>query len=335
MILLIIYWAVLFLILVVYTKPSSKVSQPLSVDDIHVVIPVRDEQENQNHILENSKLFQENGIQITIIDDHSDQPVEEYLSMDDISLFHATQKGKYNAINEWAHQIQASYIWIVDADMILDQKTITQFLQQVDPKKTYGFVSVVHPQPQKFWQYFVWAEQILLQRAAWIGMQTGQPSISNAACTIISRKKYLEVFTNKNIEAGGDVLLSRQIEKRKQLMLPPNFNVKTEFLKNFQATIKQRKRWLNNQKQMRWNPGVVFGYLFWCLLLFAAPVITILFACTFDYTYLAVIIPVFIVLGVFSRPFYSFNTFFAIALYAIFGWMYQCIQFILVIFGRS
>ena len=335
MILLIIYWAILFFVVFTYIKPNKSTRHSTETSKIQVVIPIKNEEKHFGKIKTNIALFNKFNIQVTLIDDHSERPFDKEFEQHKCDIFPAPKSGKYNAILAYAEQSSSEFLWIVDADIEVNEKGIKKMLNATSREVDMVFLSVVHAEPNKFWQYFVWMEQILLQRAAWLGMQINQPAISNAAFTIVNREKYVSVFRDQEISAGGDVLLTKKLNTKRQKMIAPKTSVTTDFLPTFRSIVSQRRRWMSNQKHMRFRAGTVISYILWLFLIFALPIALIGFLQTEQAIYWAIGFPVLIVLGVFSNPFFTAKSFLSIMIYALFGWMYQCIQFILIIFGRS
>lgn len=320
----------LSIIILFYRSNFSKIESQPNYSDYIGVIPIHNEKNNIDTIENAIQCFKKIGIPLALIDNNSTDDLFECISNKKFVYYKSNKKGKYSAIKDILPEVSFKKLILVDADIHFNEKQLIQLIYG-SQKNLWTWTSISHFKPHKFWEYFVEQEQNLLQSASVIAFNFKAPVFSNSAFSIINKKTYEQEIPDHLI-SGGDVLLTSKLGKKQCYIqtLPP---VKTNYPSSFINLIKQRKRWLSNNHHMKKNVVSLYLYASWFLLILATPLSISFYLFTGNPFHLIIILSAYLTITAFSITNYTYKTILSSLLYLTFGFIYQLILMILIIFG--
>ena len=233
-------------------KSLTKSESKIKCEDLTVLIPFRNEQENLSILLKNINELKKAPRRFIFIDDHSDDnwkgsfENQNNISIDVYSLG-KDKKGKKEAIWEGVKRTETKYVLCWDADVYFKADYFFE-LQGLQPADL--IILPVHFKSNNLVQAlgeidFYLANFVNQASAYWL-----RPVMCNGANLLFSKSTYLEVNNLKehqHILSGDDMFLLRQMIKNKKTVYcapTKTCTISTQSQKSFSSYLNQRMRWL-------------------------------------------------------------------------------------------
>ena len=265
-------------------KQSNEISDSISLSDLIVLIPFRDEEariisliNSINNLTSYPKIF-------LFIDDHSSDNsssiIQQINNTINYEIIHLPQylSGKKSAIRYGIEHMKSEYYITWDADIKVNRFYFNEIekLLKIDlyilPVKMKGN----NIKEQYFESDFAIANAINTSVNGWY-----RPFLANGANLLFKKKSFDEIDSFKDhahISSGDDLFLLKDFrihQKRIQLISSEILTVETESPKNWKDFIQQRLRWIGKSTQigdMLSNClailSLIFNMTFWLVFLY-------------------------------------------------------------------
>lgn len=247
-------------------KEVEQVKKHNSSTTFSILIPVRNEEENISTLLKSiiNQDYPSELIQLIVIDDHStDKTIERVKNYPNVQVIqlkgNPSTANKKMAIEEGVKLSTGEFILTTDADCIW-QKDLLQLTDQLIVQEGSEVVcGNINITPNPAIQLLNEFEQIdtagmMLVTAA--GIQTRQYYLANGAFLAYRKANFISLNPyqkNKDIASGDDMfLVQKMAEAGKKISFLKNriSLVQTPSNTNWNAFIRQRKRWAGKNKAM-------------------------------------------------------------------------------------
>lgn len=259
-ILYLIFSAFLIIGIIKYKNVNLKQDKtlPISLTDIHLIIPFRNEENRINGLIQSLNDSELLPSKITFIDDHSSDKTSEVIQSNlktcdyQILSLPQTEKGKKAAIRFGINSNKdLTYILTFDADINFD-KDYFKNIESLDSSDLL-ILPVVMTSKSIFHSLFAF-DYNLLSLINRISTGWFRPILASGANLLFKKNPFLEIdsFENhKNISSGDDMFLLKDfIENKKNIKLisDSKLNVYTSAPENYKEFISQRIRWSKKTK---------------------------------------------------------------------------------------
>jgi glycosyltransferase involved in cell wall biosynthesis len=226
----------------------------ISLDEISVIIPFRNEEKRIDGLLQSIKVSTKLPAQIVFVNDHSDdlscsKISEELGKFKNLQILNLPSEifGKKQAIRHGINLTKTEYILTMDADVYFES-TYFEELEKLAEADLY-LLPVVLKATNPIHHLF--EIDLLLINALNTGLNgLSRPIIASGANLLFKRKSFSEFDrfeTHKHIPSGDDIYLLRDFRDAKadvRLIARKSFQVETETPKSFKEFIHQRIRWI-------------------------------------------------------------------------------------------
>ena len=233
-------------------KSLTKSESKIKCEDLTVLIPFRNEQENLSILLKNINELKKAPRKFIFIDDHSYDDWKGLFENQnnnsiDVYSLGKDKKGKKEAIWEGVKRTETKYVLCWDADVYFKADYFVE-LQDLQPADL--IILPVHFKSNNTVQAlgeidFYLANFVNQASAYWL-----RPVMCNGANLLFSKSTYLEVNNLKehqHILSGDDMFLLRQMIKNKKTVYcapTKTCTISTQSQKSFSSYLNQRMRWL-------------------------------------------------------------------------------------------
>ena len=234
-------------------KERDGISGSISLDNISVIIPFRNEADRITGLLNSILASSQHVKQFIFINDHSSDNSSEIIQSSlgglpylivDLPVHLA---GKKQAIKFGINQATTSFILTLDADVSFHNHYF-EALTQLKPADFY--ILPVTMKPIKFWQHFLEFDLIILQAlnagvSGWF-----RPIVASGANLLFSKSCYdacSRLELHEHISSGDDIYLLRDFRKAKKrvfLSTDVALQVETETPQSLREFLHQRLRWI-------------------------------------------------------------------------------------------
>jgi len=254
------YFVLLFSILFVgfiFQRDKEKKylsGKKISLDEISVIIPFRNEEKRIDGLLASLKNSHKLPSKILFVNDHSED--KSILKIED-ELGHFSQvqilnlsndlQGKKQAIRIGINQVATEYVLTLDADVCFDSTYFEQ-LENLSEADLYLLPAVLKATVPGHHFYEI---DLLLINAINTGLNgLTRPIIASGANLLFKRKTFLQFDrfeSHANIPSGDDIYLLRDFREAKcdvRLVAKSNFQVETETPQSLKEFLHQRIRWI-------------------------------------------------------------------------------------------
>jgi cellulose synthase/poly-beta-1,6-N-acetylglucosamine synthase-like glycosyltransferase len=226
----------------------------ISLDDITLIVPFRNEEKRINEIL--SSLINCNKLpkQILFVNDHSEDlsilKIEEKLHyLENVKVINLTNEmqGKKEAIRFGISQTKTKFILTMDADVSFEPAYFKQLenLAEADLYLLPAVMKAMNPVHHFF------ELDLLLMNALNTGLNgLYRPIVASGANLLFKRNSFLEFDrfeSHKSIPSGDDIYLLRDFRKANcdiRLIAKIDFQVETETPQSLKDFFHQRIRWI-------------------------------------------------------------------------------------------
>lgn len=228
-------------------------SKSISLDDITLIVPFRNEGSLLKRIIESIHEQDCYPFAVIFVDDHSTDNSVEILKneLNDLAinctLFHLTDDyGKKAAIDFGIHHTETNYILQLDADVLMKPNYFRE-LGQLKVKDLW-VLPVVLTGAKGVMRIFEW--DYLFMNAFSYKMRNKKVLSASGANLLFNKKKYLEQIgksKGKNFLSGDDYFLLKAMQSAQLnigVSANPNLMVTTELPSSLVSVLKQRLRWL-------------------------------------------------------------------------------------------
>jgi poly-beta-1,6-N-acetyl-D-glucosamine synthase len=253
----------LFTVYILFRHAKNEKSQLETIDlsQLTVVVPFRNEEQNIQKLLDSIAFQKEVPKEIIFVNDHSDDKscaiIESFSKKwsGDLKLLHLgnDELGKAKAVLKGVEAASTLFCLSLDADVYFQQndffKTLPELAQYsmlvlpVEMKGEGLFGNLLELEYGSF---------SILQKA----VPNEKPLMVSGANMLFKRKAYLtclDSIRNSFISSGDDLFLLSCFKKKNYLIrsfTSPSFAVQTAVPDDFISLIRQRMRWMRNN---RWN----------------------------------------------------------------------------------
>ena len=282
------YTCFLLFLLLSYTyglnkrNKAKKTETTISLKEITVVIPFRNEKENLTHLLNQIKDLSTPPAKFLFVDDHSSDggaALIENKENQAISLLSMKDKtGKKEAIYAGVSQAKTPYVLCWDADITFSEG----YFKELSTLAKYSLLILPVSYESKW--FFEWFFEVDVALANYINHANAgihRPVICSGANLLFEKESYLEVISldsHKHIASGDDAFLLRNMQqayKSIELGALNHCGVTTPNPSSIRAFIKQRARWFGKTFMLKDKALNAYGLIqllfalgFFALLLF-------------------------------------------------------------------
>ena len=226
----------------------------ISLDEISVIIPFRNEEKRIDGLLQSIKVSTKLPAQIVFVNDHSDdlscsKIIEELGKFTNLQILNLPSElfGKKQAIRYGLNHIKTEFILTMDADVYFES-TYFEKLEKLAEADLYLLPAVLKATNPI---HHLFEIDLLLINALNTGLNgLSRPIIASGANLLFKRKSFLEFDrfeTHKHIPSGDDIYLLRDFRDAKadvRVVARRSFQVETETPQSFKEFIHQRIRWI-------------------------------------------------------------------------------------------
>lgn len=221
-------------------------------DFISVIVPVRNEANHIERLLNDLTRLHYTNFQIVIVDDHSTDDTLKILKasvLPQLTVISNPGKGKKSALAEGVRISEGQIIATTDADCSLPEdwlKTINQYFQNKDTVFLFGPVRL--KQTGSFFSALQAIEFASLVGTGAATIAFNKPTICNGANLAYRKEVFIEVNGyegNLHIPSGDDEFLMRKIHKRyaRGIHFSKAAVVETLPARDLRSFLRQRMRW--------------------------------------------------------------------------------------------
>lgn len=232
------------------SKKDKKTAITIRLDEITVVIPFRDENENLTQLLNQIKDLRSPPAKFLFVDDHSSDggsAIIENNQNDLIELLTMKEKiGKKEAVFSGVSHAKTKYVLCWDADITFSESYFKE-LSTLAPSSL-----TILPVSYKSKGFFEWFFEVDVTLANYINHANAgihRSLICSGANLLVEKESYLEVIsldTHKHIASGDDAFLLRNMQKANKSIELGALNqceVTTPNPSSIRTFIEQRSRW--------------------------------------------------------------------------------------------
>lgn len=226
----------------------------ISLDEISVIIPFRNEEKRIDGLLQSIKVSTKLPAQIVFVNDHSDdlscsKIIEELGKFTNLQILNLPSEifGKKQAIRYGLNHTKTEFILTMDADVYFES-TYFEKLEKLAEADLYLLPAVLKATNPI---HHLFEIDLLLINALNTGLNgLSRPIIASGANLLFKRKSFLEFDrfeTHKHIPSGDDIYLLRDFRDAKadvRVVARRSFQVETETPQSFKEFIHQRIRWI-------------------------------------------------------------------------------------------
>ena len=226
----------------------------ISLDEISVIIPFRNEEKRIDGLLQSIKVSTKLPAQIVFVNDHSDdlscsKIIEELGKFTNLQILNLPSEifGKKQAIRYGLNHTKTEFILTMDADVYFES-TYFKKLEKLAEADLYLLPAVLKATNPI---HHLFEIDLLLINALNTGLNgLSRPIIASGANLLFKRKSFLEFDrfeTHKHIPSGDDIYLLRDFRDAKadvRVVARRSFKVETETPQSFKEFIHQRSRWI-------------------------------------------------------------------------------------------
>lgn len=241
-------------------KEKSLLAFPgrISLSDITVIIPFRDEVAHLPHLIRCILESEKQPKHILFVDDNSaDNGAKIVLQATEknanIALLSSQNKGKKAAIRTGISSAQTKYILTLDADVIFE-KTYFSNLELVP---TSDLIILPVQMKGKGWKQLFEMDYLLSNSLNAAANGWSRPVLGSGANLLFHRETFLELDSyeqHKSIASGDDAFLISDFQKNgKKVILVQNkqFEVTTDTPESWKLFINQRIRWIKKTPKVK------------------------------------------------------------------------------------
>ncbi len=244
----------------------------ISLEDLTVIIPFRNEEERLGPLLDSLKTQTKYPSKILFVNDHSEDDscsIIKQSSIPQLEIYNLpeTLQGKKSAIDFGIKKSNSKYILQLDADVYFSPdffENISLVNQSISMQ-----IRPVVMKGKNLFEYFYELDFIFTNALNTALAGFSSPIIANGANLLYQREKYLSFNTLKNhqdISSGDDVFLLHDFlsSKEQQIALStsPKHLVFTTCPSSFSAFIRQRLRWIGKMNKVKNTISIWFSFLY-------------------------------------------------------------------------
>ncbi len=226
----------------------------ISLDEISVIIPFRNEEKRIDGLLQSLKVSSKLPAQIVFVNDHSvdlscSKISEELGTFENLQILNLPSEivGKKQAIRYGLNHTKTEFILTMDADVYFES-TYFEKLEKLAEADLYLLPAVLKATNPI---HHLFEIDLLLINALNTGLNgLSRPIIASGANLLFKRKSFLEFDrfeTHKHIPSGDDIYLLRDFRYAKadvRLVATRSLQVETETPQTLKEFIHQRIRWI-------------------------------------------------------------------------------------------
>ncbi|MFA5575004.1 MAG: glycosyltransferase [Brumimicrobium sp.] len=274
----------LFFIFLKISKSKQIKENQISLNEVVVIIPFRNEMNNLPLLLNSIKTQTKLPKDIFFINDHSTdssvQLIEEFISANNIgSLFHLNddKMGKKEALLVGIENLDSKYALTMDADVVLNEK---YFETLSFTPETDLLVLPVIPKGKGFLSNLFSTEYLFLSAFNYL-LQPIYPISASGANLLINLNEidYKEqLSSHQSISSGDDYFLMQKVRSEKQRIFVNNqkqLSVVTSSPNSFKEYFHQRIRWIGKANVKPTISEYFFGIFI--IFYFLSSIVTLVF----------------------------------------------------------
>jgi cellulose synthase/poly-beta-1,6-N-acetylglucosamine synthase-like glycosyltransferase len=290
---------------------------------VSVIIPVRNEQHNIVHILNDlvQQEYPKDSFEIILIDDHSTDQTFEAISVYTNQEIHVRyirleddKQGKKQALLKGVNESSYSVILTTDADCRIGTRWIKTMVDCIDNSKAdlVAGPTILHGDNGFFYR-FQQLEMLSLTGSAAGAIKTGNPVMCSAANLGFRKTAYLEARNAgySQTSSGDDVFLLLSMHKTgKNIVYLKNTDsiVSTRSRADLAGFVNQRRRWASKSRYYNTRASVFTALLVFLINIYA---VLCLFAGLMNSTFLNISFFIFLGKSLIDFPFlFSLTGFF-------------------------
>ena len=269
---MILFWFILLLIygigiiLLLTSFFNLKKDQQWSEKDISLIIPVRNEEERIETILESLLSNQFENSKVLFVNDHSTDDTVPCITRKGFKVIDLPigQEGKKAALIYGVNSVSTEYILFNDADVKYPmgyEKLLSQVpfngdfdvcILPVEMRKESGFLNKLIQFDFAFLQFLTYSFR---------------GNLGNGANLLVRRQTYLEMSNGlqKEFLSGDDYFLIKECRKRSKVikyMRSPQYRISTDPPKSIRGLLEQRGRWFHKTLKTNNHSEILNSVLF-------------------------------------------------------------------------
>ncbi len=233
-------------------KSYSTKGPKLSLDEISVIIPFRNESQRIQRLIESLNASEKLPAELIFIDDHSEDNTCELILQSlhpDSQIIQMEEgiHGKKRAIEKGVNVAKGKYMLTLDADVYFSKDYFSR-LEELSEADLYLLPAVL--KAEKFWQHILEIDLLLIN-----AINTGlsglkRPIIASGANMLFKKESYLsfhKLESHIHVPSGDDIYLLRDFRKAQldiRVLANRNFQVWTETPQSLNEFLHQRIRWI-------------------------------------------------------------------------------------------
>jgi glycosyltransferase involved in cell wall biosynthesis len=228
-------------------------SQKISIDQVAVIIPFRNEAVRLSPLLESIEKARVNPCQYVFVDDHSDDGSADLIDKKRIAKnaliieLNDNEEGKKVAIRRGIIESSGQWVLSMDADVRF-QSEYYSILSQLEEADMYVLPAVM---VAKRWYEHLYEVDLILVNAANCGLSGWKRPIMASGANLLYRRAAFDQFDqferHSHMPSGDDIYLLRDFRESAadvRLITDPTLAIHTETPQTFNEFIHQRLRWL-------------------------------------------------------------------------------------------
>jgi len=233
-------------------KRYLRIRPKLSLDEISVVIPFRNESKRIQRLIESLNSSNKLPAELIFIDDHSEDNTCELILQSlqpdsQIIQMEVGIQGKKRALQQAIQRAKGKYILTLDADVFFSKDYFSN-LELLSEAELYLLPAVL--KAEKPWQHLLEIDLLLINaiNAGLSGLV--RPIIASGANMLFKKESYLtyhRIESHIQVPSGDDIYLLRDFRTSRltiHLMADRQFQVNTETPQSLAEFLHQRIRWI-------------------------------------------------------------------------------------------